>query len=758
MVDIYLIILIILIVLAVSSLVVGISNDACNFLNSAIGSKSAPFKVILTIASAGVLLGATFSNGMMEIARSGVFYPEQFSYVDVMIIFLTVMITNVLLLDAFNTLGLPTSTSVAIVFALLGSALGISLIKISNSPNTFSNLSEYINSSKALAIIAGILLSVVIAFFFGTIIQFFTRLVFSFDFKRYMVYFGGLWGGVAITSIFYFMLVKGASGASFMTPERMEWLHANTWKILLYSFIGITIILQLLITLFKINIFRIIVLVGTFSLAMAFAGNDLVNFIGVPLAALDSYNIFSNTPGAQADTFMMGSLSQPVKTPTFLLLLAGIIMVITLFLSKKSRNVTQTEINLARQDEGEEKYSSTGFSRTTVRFAGSISKSLSRITPNKVQVFIERRFDKKVLANIEAEEEGVSFDQLRASVNMFVASILIALGTSLKLPLSTTYITFMVAMGTSLADRAWGRESAVYRISGVLTVVSGWFVTAIIALIASLAIALFLEWGGLIAITIVIALAIYTLIKTNFVQKKPEEESIAKVETKELITSSNIVARCNESIASVVDSVPRLFSETLVNLVKEDRKKMKKVVSDVNDLNAFAKDLKYNIYPTLKKLEEEYVETGHNYVQVLDYIREIAHCLTYIADPVFEHLDNHHPPLIKEQIKDVDALNDAVLDFFNNVVLIDKDLHFEDVNKLITKQQVILDLINKIKKKQVKYIKAEQVGTRTTLLYLNLLSETKNLLLHTINMVKAHRDFILSEKKQNKTLATAVKK
>ena len=745
MIDIYLIIIVILLVLAVSSLIVGVSNDATNFLNSAIGSKAAPIKVILSIAGLGVIVGATFSSGMMEIARSGVFYPGQFSFADIMLIFLTVMITNVLLLDAFNTLGLPTSTSVAIVFSLLGAAIGISLIHINNSTDSISNLSDYINSSKALAIIAGILLSVVIAFVFGMVIQFITRFIFSFNYRHYMKYFGGIWGGIAITAIVYFMLVKGAKGASFMTPERMAWLSANTFKLLIYSFICITIILQLLISLFKINIFRIIVLVGTFSLAMAFAGNDLVNFIGVPLAGLESFREY-NSSGMEAGSIMMSSLSKPVLTPTFMLLVAGLIMVFTLFFSKKSRHVTQTEISLANQGESDEKYSATRFSRAAVRFAGDISKFFTRVTPEKFQEVVERRFDKSLIPN--EEEEQLSFDLLRASVNMFVASILIALGTSLKLPLSTTYVTFMVAMGSSLADRAWGRESAVYRIAGVFTVVGGWFTTAFIALTAALLIVVLLNWGGIIAMVAVIAITLFVLIKTNFINKLSEDTQYIKQNEVQSISGENIVSRCNESILNVIDTVPRLFSLTLVSLVKEDRKRMKKVVSEVDELNSFAKELKYNIYPTLKKLEEEYVETGHNYVQVLDYIREIAHCLRYISEPVFEHLDNHHPALIKEQIKDIDNLNDSVLNFYNSVVVIDKELHFEEVDKLIAKQQAILDLINRIKKKQVKYIKGDLVGTKITMLYLNLLSETKNLLLHTINMVKAHRDFIQSDKKK----------
>ena len=347
------------------------------------------------------------------------------------------------------------------------------------------------------------------------------------------------------------------------------------------------------------------------------------------------------------------------------------------------------------------------------------------------------------------EDKLLSFDLLRASVNMFVASILIATGTSLKLPLSTTYVTFMVAMGSSLADKAWGRESAVYRIAGVYTVIAGWFTTAFIAMTAALLLALLLYWGGTIAMAAVIAITLFVLIKTNFINRVTDPFDEKPSET-EIINGEDIVSKCNESILNVIETVPQLFSTTLETLVEEDRKKMKKIISEVDDLNVFAKELKYNIYPTLKKLEEEYVETGHYYVQVLDYIREIAHCLTYIAEPVFDHIDNHHPPLLKEQIKDINNLNDSVLDFYDSVAVIGEKLRFENIDKLIAKQQSILDLVNKIKKKQVKYIKAELVGTKATMLYLSILSETKNLLLHTVNMVKAHRDFIISDRNKKR--------
>ncbi len=746
--ELYLAAIILLIVLALSDLIVGVSNDAVNFLNSSIGSRVAPRPVIMAISSLGLLAGVTFSSGMMEIARSGIFHPGQFFFAEIMIIFLAVMITDVILLDTFNSFGFPTSTTVSIVFELLGAAVAISIIKIFNSTDNLSDIGNYINTAKALAIIFGILFSVVIAFAFGTIIQFITRLIFSFDYKKYLKYFGALWGGIAITAIIYFILVKGAKGASFLSPEALEWINDNTLGLLLYSFIGLTVILQLLISLFKVNILRIIVLVGTFSLAMAFAGNDLVNFIGVPLAGLDAYQEFAGDPSFSPDTLLMSSLSQPVKTPTIFLLAAGLIMVATLFLSKKARTVSQTEINLARQGSGSERFSSSRLSRSVVRHSVGFSKFISNIIPDTITEFIEKRFDfltyKKQFRN---PADVSSFDLLRGSVNMFVASSLIAFGTSLKLPLSTTYVTFMVAMGTSLADRAWGRESAVYRITGVVTVIGGWFFTAITAFTMAFLVALIINWGGIIAALAGLAIALFIMIRSGLRHRKKISIISKKdaIEEKLTLNGLNILHKCNTSIMDVVVSVRKLYFSSVLNLIKEDYRKMKKVKKNVDDLNQRTKELKYNLYPTLRKLEEEFIETGPFYVQILDYLREIAHCLNYIADPIYDHLDNNHPPLIPEQVKDLHEINESVNSFYDHVEVLIREQDYKNLDGLLTEQQKILDLITKIKKKQIKYIKSELVGTKNTLMYLNLLSETKNLVLYTVNMVKSHRDFLMSD-------------
>ncbi|MCK4569996.1 MAG: inorganic phosphate transporter, partial [Bacteroidales bacterium] len=495
----YLVLVIVLFGLAISDLIVGVSNDAVNFLNSAIGAKVAPFKIIMVVAALGVLVGATFSGGLMEVARKGIFHPGQFYFSEIMIIFLAVMITDVILLDAFNTFGLPTSTTVSIVFELLGGAVAISLLKIYASSETLADIGNYINSSNALMIIFGILLSVAVAFTIGAIVQYIARLMFTFNYKKNLKYFGALWGGIALTAITYFMLIKGAKGASFMDESVKIMIHDNQWLIAGVSFIFWTILFQVLTMSFKkLDVLKIIVLVGTFALAMAFAGNDLVNFIGVPLAGYESFLDFQANPGADPNGFLMTSLSGKIKTDTSMLLIAGMIMVITLYKSKKARSVVTTSLDLSRQDEGSERFNSTLFSRILVRQTRAMARGINYMIPDQVIKGIGNRFDfdKVKYDNIKQQKkDATSFDMIRASVNLVVASILIAFGTSLKLPLSTTYVTFMVVMGTSLADGAWGRESAVFRVTGVLSVIGGWFLTALSAFTVAFILAMIIYFG-----------------------------------------------------------------------------------------------------------------------------------------------------------------------------------------------------------------------------------------------------------------------
>lgn len=741
----FLLIIVLLIALAATDLIVGVSNDAVNFLNSAIGSKVAPMRVILIVAALGVLVGATFSSGMMEVARKGIFHPEMFAFSDIMILFLAVMLTDILLLDFFNTYGLPTSTTVSIVFELLGSAVAIALLKTLHNPESGHQVIDYINSGKALAIIAGILFSIAIAFLVGAIIQYLVRLVFSFNYEKYIKYFGALWGGFSFSAITYFILIKGAKGSSIVTPETLEWIKTHTTLILGISFVGWTLILQLLFSIFRINILKGIVLTGTFALAMAFAGNDLVNFIGVPLAGLASYQEFTQMGGTDPASFMMTALAGPVKTPTLYLLIAGTIMVITLWLSKKARTVTATSVDLSRQQEGTERFESSFLARAIVRQTVGLSRIIKYATPGSLRRFVEKQFDRTQYNHLK-EKEGVAFDLVRASVNLVVASILIAIGTSYKLPLSTTYVTFMVAMGTSLADRAWGRESAVYRVTGVIVVVTGWFVTALVAFTIAFIIAIILFYGKLIAILALITLAGYMIVRNKFTHSKREEEKEEneKLQKTAAYKREGALTECkNESINTLLN-VSKNYYLTVKYFSEEKRKKLKEVLKDIEKLNKHAKTLKNNVYFTLQKLEEDSVETGYFYVQELDYLRETAHCMEFLAQPLFKHIDNNHPIFPEELMTEVLELAEETSNLFNHVVQTIKSDKYEDLPEIIEKQQQILDRIKKLRKKQIKMIRNEtiQMKTRTSTLFLDFLNESKNLLLFLVNTLKAHRDFV----------------
>ncbi|MBL7128056.1 MAG: inorganic phosphate transporter [Ignavibacteria bacterium] len=749
--DIYLILVIVLFMLAVSDLIVGVSNDAVNFLSSAIGSKSAPFWVIMIVACLGIIVGATFSSGLMEVARKGIFHPEQFYFSEIMIIFLAVMITDVILLDLFNTYGLPTSTTVSIVFELLGAAVAVSVVKMIRLDEPIHALGNYINSEKALAIILGILLSVIIAFSVGALIQYITRIFFSFDYKKYLKYFGALWGGVSITAITYFILIKGAGGSSFITEDTLAWINSNTLMILVVSFICWTILLQLLNWLIKLNILQLIVLVGTFALAMAFAGNDLVNFIGVPLAGLKSFQAFISDPNAvDPNQFSMIALTGKVKTDTLLLLLAGLVMVITLWVSRKARSVTATTVDLSSQGEEQERFGSSFFSRTIVRGSIAMGNTIRGFIPNFIYYKINKRFDQKFYEQKSNPKDEPAFDMVRASVNLVVASILIAIGTSLKLPLSTTYVTFMVAMGTSLADRAWGRESAVFRITGVITVIGGWFFTAMSAFTVAAIFALIISMGGFVAIGVLLILAVFFIIKTHTIHRKREKEI---EETKELdsieglMQHGNVMEKCSKNVLSVLGSVSKSYNRTIHGLITEDRKQLKEIKKEIDTLNKQTKRLKNNMNKTIQLLHDDSIESGHFYVQVLDYLREIAHSLTFISSPIFDHIDNNHKPLIAEQKEDLKNLSADIELLFKDILIIIKEQKFTELEKILSKQHELLETISKLRKKQVKRIKGSQAGTRVSLLYLEVLAETKNLLLYTINLVKSNRDFVEYSKK-----------
>ncbi len=750
----YLFVIVILILLAVSDLIVGVSNDAVNFLNSAIGAKAAPFKVILLMAALGVLIGATFSSGMMEVARKGIFHPEFFTFNEIMMLFLAVMLTDVLMLDFFNTYGLPTSTTVSIVFELLGAAVAISIIKITGNPGANQDLGHYINSGKALAIITGILVSIVIAFLTGAFLQWLVRLVFTFDYEKTFKYFGALWGGFSFTAITYFILIKGAKGSSIITPETLEWIRNNTGLILGVSFVGWTILLQIFLSLFRINILKFIVLVGTFGLAMAFAGNDLVNFIGVPLAGVQAFRDFTQH-GTDPNSYLMQSLAGKVHTPTLELLIAGTIMVLTMAFSKKARTVTATTVDLSRQEEGQERFESSFLARAIVRQTVGISKTLKYIVPEKAQAWVNRRFDRTEYNRLK-KEKGVAFDMVRASVNLVVASILIALGTSLKLPLSTTYVTFMVAMGASLADRAWGREIAVYRITGVIVVITGWFMTAMIAFTTAFIIAYIIYYGKIFAIIAFVALDLFLIIRNRIVHAKREEEKHKKEEliseTRE-VKGEDVFHKCKSETLSILERGKILFGRTLAGFRKEDRRKLKETQKELEKLNRDIKDLKDNVYFTIRRLEESSIETGHFYVQALDYLREMVHSLTYLHTPVFKHIDNNHPLLPPEQMNSLMKMSDDIKRLFTLIINAIRDDDFTNIKSILKEQEMILDEIKKLQKKHIKIIKKEgNIKTRPSLLLFNILGESKNLVLYLVNILKAQRDFVTYQRNNNKDL------
>ncbi len=741
--SIYLVLVIILFILAISDLIVGVSNDAVNFLNAAVGSKAGNFRLIMFVAAIGVLVGATFSSGMMEVARKGIFHPQYFYFSEIIIIFLAVMITDVILLDVFNTFGMPTSTTVSIVFELLGAAVAVSMIKVFNDPNAME-LGQYINSAKALAIISGILLSVVVAFTVGAIIQYFSRLIFSFDYEKRIKYYGSIWGGLAIAAITYFMLVKGAKGAAFMSDEMKDYISHNALAIIGVSFVAWTVILQIITWITKFNILKFIVLVGTFALAMAFAGNDLVNFIGVPLAGYESYKSFIADPAADPNAFLMTSLVGSIKTPTYFLLIAGLVMVITLWTSRKAKSVIKTSVDLGRQEEGEERFGSTLMARTIVRNSNALNNAVKSILPEKFLDHLDKKFDDKPFVEKQKKlgSKAPAFDLIRASVTLVVASILIAFATSLKLPLSTTYVTFMVAMGTSLSDKAWGRESAVYRITGVISVIGGWFFTAFSAFIVSFVVAYIIHLGSFAAILVLMAIVAFVIYRTHVIHRRKNNiVTPAGSVMAEKFSGEKIANQCTKNVAEILNDITSIFALSIEGLTKENYRHLKKAYKSVQNLNKETKELKDNVSETILNLEENFIETGHYYVQVLDYLREMAHSTTFITKPSFEHVDNNHKPLLDVQAEELKDLSLKIRVFIADIGKAIKARNYDDLNKLIDQQQSILKVLDVIRKNQIKRIKANEVGTRNSMLYLNILAETKNLLLQLINLLKAHRDF-----------------
>ncbi len=714
----YVLILAFLVLLAAFDLFVGVSNDAVNFLNSAIGSRIASFRTIMIVTSLGVLIGATFSSGMMEVARSGVFNPNMFTFDEIIIVFFAVMVTDVLLLDIFNSLGLPTSTTVSIVFELLGGAVAGASYKVWKEGGSILSIGAYINSDKALAIITGILVSVVVAFAAGVIVQYVCRIIFTFDYEKMYRKIGGIFGGAALTAIFYFLIIKGAKGSSFMRPEFIAWINANTLPLILTCFAGLSVLFTFLIRTRGTNIFRIVILSGTFALAFAFAGNDLVNFVGVPLAAYDSWTHWSAS-GVAADAFTMESLKQAVRTPTIFLLLSGLVMVATLWISKKARRVVQTSINLSSSAQGEqEQFGSCLPARVIVRASLRFGSVLRQIIPGGVLSTIDRRMEP---VPPEPGKPQLPFDYVRASINLVVSASLIAMATSLKLPLSTTYVTFMVAMGSSFADGAWDRESAVYRISGVLTVISGWFITAISAFTLCVIVASLVFILGEAAAVALMVLAVFLLVRSNFPGRAREEAGASHL-TRDMDKKA-ICARLDEARRANLDTTVRLLEEGLSSFLAEDAHATNRVriesVTLFDDLTRSRGE--YYRMATEQDAPKVDDEVRHFYYRAYSNMKEVGYGLRTTMSLLSGHLANQHRVFTGELRDNLLALLNDVKDLERSINAFASRDGSNDPVELTARTNAVLAAINQCQLALLQRIEADHISMRGSELYLSLL-------------------------------------
>ena len=749
--DPYILMLVALAILAIVDLVVGVSNDAVNFLNSAIGSKAISVRNIMIIASLGVFFGAITSSGMMEVARKGIFNPNMFMFQDIMFIFMAVMITDILLLDIFNSLGMPTSTTVSIVFELLGAAVCISLIKISaNDSQSLSDIWKYINHEKAIQIINGILLSVVVAFSVGAIVQFISRVIYSFNFEKRATYINALFGGFAITAITYFIIIKGMKGTPFYKDIKFL-IEGNTLSIIIGSFVAWSIISQILIKAFKVNILKLIIGVGTFSLAMAFSGNDLVNFVGVPIAAWNSYQAWE-VSGVAADSFSMGILAKKVPSNVWLLLLAGAIMVITLWTSSKAQNVIKTGIDLSRQGEGHEKFQPNPLSRVVVRFAMFINKGISYVVPEKTLAFVDSKFQKPIISLPKDKTyELPAFDLVRASVNLIVAGILISIATSMKLPLSTTYVTFMVAMGTSLADRAWGRESAVYRVAGVINVIGGWFLTAITAFLAAALVAYLISWD-MIMIPVLLA-AVAVLIGRNTLMHRKKSKEVKKqeyIEREDLITINGVIEESSDHISEVASRVNKLYTNVVDDLANHDLNKLRKTDKHVGKLNDEIDGLKDGVFYFIKSLDETSVQASRFYIMVLGYLQDVAQSISYISRASYKHVNNNHKNLKKAQLNDLKEIDNVLTTLLQKVSDVFQNRTFDKLDAVLVEKQALLNDVSSSIEKQVERIRTDETSPKNTTLYFSVLLETKDLISALMSLLQTYEEFYLSTKEIQK--------
>ena len=728
--NIYLLMLVALAALAVVDIVVGVSNDAINFLNSAIGSKAISLRTIMIVASLGIFIGAVFSSGIMEVARKGIFNPGAFYFDEIMVIFMAVIITDILLLDFFNTLGLPTSTTVSIVFNLLGASIVMSLIKIGASDSeTFADLSNYINTDKAITIISGILLSVVIAFSVGAFVQWISRVIFTFQFEKKIKNFGAFFGGIALTSITYFIFIKGLKGTPYY-KDLSGILKSNEILIVLIAFVIFTIFSYLFQKISQKSILLVIILVGTFGLALAFSGNDLVNFIGVSMAAYHSYEAWS-VSGIDPSLFSMEVLDKKVPAEPLLLFIAGGIMVVTLWFSKKAKSVAETEIGLSRQNDTHEKFNPNIVSRGLVNVFFGLSSAFSSVMPNSIKDKIEKSYERQSAFLITKDQSvnAPAFDMIRASVNLMVAGVLISIATAMKLPLSTTYVTFMVAMGTSLADRAWGRESAVYRVAGVVNVIGGWFLTALAALAASGVVVFLIQWNKVTMIPVLLLLTIILLAR-NFIAHKNKTTKVNPKQLKksESSTVQGIISESADNIVNVISRTDKIYANFLKGLSTQNSDLLKKSKKGVAKLDSEIEELRDNIFFLIKNLDETSVRGSNFYISILANLTDIAQSLDFISKKSYKHVNNQHQKLKFNQFKDLQEIEDRFKILYKEIIDVFVSRKFERISFIIAQKEELVMFISEKINAQINRTRTEESSPKNTTLYFNILLETKDLL------------------------------
>lgn len=749
----YFAIICVLFVFAVIDLNVGVSNDAVNFLNSAVGAKAASLKTILIVAAIGIFIGASTSNGMMDIARHGMFQPEHFYFRQLMCVFLAVTVTDVVLLDIFNSLGMPTSTTVSMVFELLGASFAISLIKVASGEvmEGVNSVGDLLNTSKALEVIAGIFLSVAIAFFFGIIVQWISRLVFTYNYKKGLGKKIGIFGGVAVTSIIYFMLFKGMKGAAFMTPEIKAYLNENTLMLLGIIFVVSTVLMQLLHAL-KVNVFKVIIMIGTFALAMAFAGNDLVNFIGVTMAALDSVLHFAREAvpaGISADEYMMGFLNEPAQTSVWFLIGAGAIMVYALCTSKKAHEVLKTSINLSRQDEGDEMFGSSSMARKLVRAGMGFINGVNKISPKNVKRWVAKRFDQEHATL----DEGAAFDLVRASVNLVLAGLLIALGTSLKLPLSTTYVTFMVGMGSSLADKAWGRESAVFRITGVISVIGGWFLTAGAAFILAGIVASIMYFGGPVAMVVMAALALFLLIRSHISYKNKKNEEVRDVKMDIVLNAENpqevwtaLSSHTADTLCHTLEYAADTYEGVIRAFAREDVRKLRTALDKIVEEKAWLKKQRRHETLGFRRIDKGLAfEKNTWYYLSSNNAQQILNTLTRITNPMKEHTDNNFRPLSPQYLEEFLPYQQRLVAVFRGISEVIRTGDFSEAEKLSAEGKWLKKEISNLRRVQTHRLQEDAENIKVAFVYLNLIQESHELLSEVRNVLRGCEKFFIDQ-------------